>query len=203
MNEEKQKILSFSQDHFLSNGFYKTSMDEIARNLKMSKKTIYKHFTSKDELVREVVYSFLKKNRQVIEDIIKSESNAVEKFFLLIQTLGKFMQAAKEKWFADLKYQTPELWKEIDEFRIGIMSKNLKKLIKQGMDEGYFLDQQPDVVAQIFVSAIRGIANPDFIMNNKISAGEAITMTVNILMRGIMTDKGNKEFQKIKNRVLK
>ena len=46
--EEKNKIIERTEDKFFRDGFYKTTMDEIATDLSMSKKTIYKFFPSKE-----------------------------------------------------------------------------------------------------------------------------------------------------------
>ena len=51
---DKDKILFFTHAKFIQEGFYKTTMDEIARDLQMSKKTIYKYFPSKNELLEAV-----------------------------------------------------------------------------------------------------------------------------------------------------
>ncbi|MBK7254925.1 MAG: helix-turn-helix transcriptional regulator, partial [Ignavibacteria bacterium] len=49
--EEKEKILNYSRNKFHREGFYKTSMDEISSELHISKKTIYKYFSSKEKLL--------------------------------------------------------------------------------------------------------------------------------------------------------
>ena len=77
--EEKEKIISFSKDKFLSEGFYKITMDEIANGLRMSKKTIYKYFISKDILVEAAVKLFQSIMQSKIDSIIKSDSNSIIK----------------------------------------------------------------------------------------------------------------------------
>jgi AcrR family transcriptional regulator len=52
---EEEKIISYTTTEFLTNGFYKTSMDQLAKGMKISKKTIYKFFPSKSVLLNKVV----------------------------------------------------------------------------------------------------------------------------------------------------
>ena len=57
--KEKEKISNYSQEVFFKSGFYKITMDEIAQGLRISKKTIYKYFPSKKNLLEAIVNSFL------------------------------------------------------------------------------------------------------------------------------------------------
>jgi len=91
MIEERIKILHEAQQLFLSEGFYKTTMDDIAGRLKISKKTIYKHFVSKEEVVRESVLNFVTENQKSFSDLVESEHNAVEKCFRMFNYVGKML----------------------------------------------------------------------------------------------------------------
>jgi len=198
MEEEKQKIFEFAIDKFLREGFYKTTMDDFASQLRISKKTIYKYFSSKDELVKEVIFSFLSSRAAQIKAIVDSDENAVSKFFKLVEYLGSMIIKFSDKWIYDIQQYTPALWKEIDKFRAKMMYANLMKIIRQGINEGYFVDKPPEIVVTIFVSSVRGTVNPDFIMNNKFSVVTALDTTLEILMNGIMSDKGKKIFGRLK-----
>jgi len=57
--EEQNKIIELTEEKFFRDGFYKTTMDEVASELKMSKKTIYKFFPSKDDLVTAIARHFM------------------------------------------------------------------------------------------------------------------------------------------------
>ena len=198
MEDEKQKILEFAIDKFLREGFYKTTMDDIASQLRMSKKTIYKYFPSKEELVKEVAFEFINKRIEQIKTIIESKFDSVTKFFKLIEYLSTFIIKFSDRWIADIQLYTPSVWKEIDNIRAKMMYANLMKIIQQGKEEGYFVDKPAEIIVTIFVSSIRGTVNPDFIMNNKFSISTALETTFEILMNGIMTEKGKKIFAKLK-----
>ncbi|MHB1689000.1 MAG: TetR family transcriptional regulator, partial [Ignavibacteriaceae bacterium] len=75
MNNDKEKILELAREIFLQEGFYKTSLDGIAQQLKISKKTIYKHFRSKDELVRESIINFIQLNHQNTSKLVSTDHN--------------------------------------------------------------------------------------------------------------------------------
>ncbi len=203
MIHEKQKILDGSTKIFLMEGFYKTPMDEIARELKISKKTIYKYFDSKEILVKDVVHHFLMTNRSCIQKILDADTDAVTKSFNLFQHLGTVLLSISNKWIGDIREHYYNLWKEIDEFRTRMMLANISRLINQGKAEGYFVDYPTDIIVMFFVSSIRGIINPDFIVQRKLDAMTIMNPTINLLMNAILTDKGKEIFNKLQPGVSK
>ena len=197
MDTEKQKILNESTKVFMKEGFYKTPMDEIAKQLRISKKTIYKYFDSKEILVKEVVHNFLLQNKDIIQNILDSDDDAVNKAFKLFQNLGKLLISIRNKWLEDIQGHYQDLWKEIDEFRTKMMLANIARLINQGKSEGYIVDYPTDIIVMFFVSSIRGIINPDFIIQRKLEPESIMRPTINLLMNAILTEKGKEIFNKL------
>jgi len=202
MNSEKLKILDFCKSYFIENGFYKTTMDEIAVQLRMSKKTIYKYYPTKESLVKEIISTFLEFHKKNISKIVDDNSEAVLKLFKIFNYLGNLISSINEKFIRDIQIHMPDLWKHIDTFRTKMMTTNIGKIIEQGKKEGVFIDKQSVIITGVFTSSVRGIINPEFIMNNKFSIKSALNETIEIIMNGIMTEKGKKDFNKIKSELL-
>ena len=199
MNSEQTKIIDFCKDYFLENGFYKTTMDEIAAHLRMSKKTIYKYYSTKEDLVRETIIKFLEFHKENIGQIINENSNAVTKLNELFNYIGKMIAKINEKFIRDIQTQMPDLWKDIDAFRTKMMTINIGKIIEQGKKEGVFIDKTSAIITGVFISAVRGVINPEFIMANKFSIKMALEETIEIIINGITTEKGKKAFQLLKS----
>ena len=203
MNSDKEKILELAREIFLQGGFYKTSIDGIAQQLKMSKKTIYKYFKSKDELVRQSIINFLQLSQQNTSRLISAEHNPVEKLYYMFRYVAEILVKVSENFLNDIKNYMPELWEEIDKSRTKILHTNLKFLIEQGQSEGYFVNTQSDILVNAFVISIRGIINPDTLIKNKLMPASALSSIVEILMNGILTEKGRKIFLKLKSGEIK
>jgi AcrR family transcriptional regulator len=200
MNQDKERILKHSRELFLREGFYKTTMDEIAARLRISKKTIYKNFVSKDELVREALMNFVLCNQQKIRDLLNSDINAVEKCFRMFSYVGAMLLQISENFINDIRNFMPDLWDEIDRVRTKILYSNLKSIIEQGQKEGYFIESQnSDTLVVSFIVSIRGVLNPDSIIENKLVPAKAAESIIELLMNGISTDKGRKLFMKLKS----
>lgn len=200
--EDQDKIIARTEEKFFRDGFYKTTMDEIASELRMSKKTIYKYFPSKDELVHAIAKFFMNKMKNKIVPALQSDKNAIEKLGDLINILAKASEKISAARMEELKRYYPALWNEIDNFRTEMMFGNITKVIDQGKNEGLFVDYPTNIIMNILVASIRSIVNPDFIMNNNYSLIEAARYAFRIVISGILTDKGKKEFNKSFSKVL-
>lgn len=195
---EKEKILSHTERIFFTEGFHKITMDEIASSLRMSKKTIYKFFPSKDDLVKSTAYSFMNKMKKEVESIVKSKNHSVEKIVTIINIIKNIgLNRMSEKWLNDLRYRMPSLWKDMDSFRSKMINKNISIIFSQGVKEGYIINVHPQIMINIFLNSIQAIVNPDFIMNNNFSITQAIDSTLKILLNGILTEKGKKVYSKL------
>jgi AcrR family transcriptional regulator len=201
--EERGKILGYAVESFLKEGFYKTTMDEIAAKLHMSKKTIYKYFPSKEELVREVMETHMHLTMKKIKSHVNHQSNAVEKLFDIFNIVGENVLKVNEKMIMDLQYYSPGIWKEVDDFRAKQITANFSRIFEQGKAENYFLNIDTKIILSIFVASIRAIVNPDYALNSGVSLQKAFMTIIEVLMNGILNEKGKKIFNKLKNGVTK
>lgn len=194
--EEKEKILEFTEEKLFSQGFHKTTMAEISSELRMSKKTIYKYFPSKLDLVDAIANRFTERMKGKVVPLLESDKNAVEKIIGLISLLSKTAAKIGDKIFTELKIHFPTVWQRIDKFRTEMMYANLSKVIDQGKSEGLIEDYPTPLIMNILVNAVRSTVNPEFILNNNFSMKVAAQTTFKIILNGILTEKGKEQFVK-------
>jgi len=199
--EDRTKIVELTEDKFFREGFYKTTMDEVASELKMSKKTIYKFFPSKDDLVTAIARHFMEGLKSKIVPALNSEKNAIEKLAELNHILAKVSTKISTKRMDEIKQHLPKLWDEIDAFRTKMMFLNITKVVDQGKAEGLFIDYPTPIIMNTLVSSVRAIVNPEFILNNNFSISEAALNVFKVVIGGIVTDKGRKIFNKTINKM--
>jgi len=199
--EEQNKIIEQIEEKFFRDGFYKTTMDEVATELRMSKKTIYKFFPSKDDLVMAIAKHFMNRMKSKIVPALSSDKNAIEKLAELINILAKGSEKISNKRMEEIRIHYPGLWIEIDRFRTEMMFGNITKVIDQGKKEGLFIDYPTNIVMNVLVASVRNIVNPDFILNNNFSIIEAARYAFKIIIGGIVTEKGKKIFNQTINKM--
>ncbi|MDQ7816542.1 MAG: TetR/AcrR family transcriptional regulator [Melioribacteraceae bacterium] len=198
--EEKTKIIEIGEEKFFKEGFHKTTMDEVASELRMSKKTIYKFFPSKNDLVKAIAKQFMGNMKSRIVPTLNSDKNAIEKLEELMKILAKASVRISPQMLDDMRRHFPKLWNEIDNFRTEMMFGNLTKVIDQGKVEGLFLDYPTPIIMNMLVASVRTIVNPEFILNNNFSIIEAARTAFKILIGGISTEKGKKIFNQTINK---
>lgn len=193
----KDKILQLARQRFFREGFHKIKMDELATELRISKKTIYKYFPSKEALISEMVDTLLEHVNSVHDEILQKNLNSVEKF----TEFGKFivhnLLTVNNNMLNDLRIHAPHLWERIDKFREERLLKNFSVILEQGKKEGYIKNIPNQIITTAFISAVRGVINPDFILTNNFSMKTAGLLTLTILVDGILTMDGKKIFNKI------
>lgn len=203
MEDERIKILKFSRDKFIKEGFYKVTMDQIASELRVSKKTIYKYFPSKENLVQESV-EFIKGyvSASVIK-VIESEENAIIKIVGVVTIISNLWINVKDNILVDLEKHYPKVWQEMDEFRTMMMTKNITKLFEQGKREGWVKDYPSEIIRTIFMGGVKAVVNPDFFVDSQLSISKAIEMSFEIMLNGLLTEKGKELFFESKSGIKK
>jgi len=196
IEDDKTRILKYAQNKYLTEGFYKTSMDVLASEMQISKKTIYKYFATKNHLVEAVAQDIMKYLSSNFDKIVNKDQNAVLKILSLLDFMSKSILRASDKWIVDIKEHEPALWNKIDRFRSKKILVILSKIIEQGKNEGYIEDKPNEIIITIFISSIREIINPTFLSENKFTIQDVLPVTFEILLKGILTEKGIELFYK-------
>jgi AcrR family transcriptional regulator len=194
----REQIIQNSAHLFFKTGFYKTTMDEIARNLKISKKTIYKHFATKDELLNAIIEDLMHYVSENVNNIISTDAQTVLKLSKLTNFLMSLMLKISDTWMSDIEMHNSKVWERIESFRRDTILYAFNKIIEQGKKEGEIVDKSNVIIMTIILSSVQGILNPDFLINNNISVEEAFKQTIDILISGILTEKGKITYEQIK-----
>lgn len=196
---ENDKILDLTEEKIFKEGFYKTTMEELASDLRMSKKTIYKFYPSKNDLVRAITERFKKRIHDKILEILSSDKNAVDKIVTWLSILTKVTTKISDKMLNDLRKHFPSLWDELEKFRTEMMTDNITKVIERGKQEGFVKDIPTPIIMTVMISSVRAIVNPEFVIHNNFSLKNAAQTTFQILMNGILTERGKELFNKSLN----
>jgi AcrR family transcriptional regulator len=197
--EARERILAKTKEKFSAIGYSKTSMDEIAGELGMSKKTLYKFFPTKLKLAEAMVeHIFAEVNRRC-EAILAGPLPAIEKLFRIVQMISEQQHRFVTKVMLEsLRHHLPHLWKRIEAFRQERMRKNLQIIFAQGKREGTVrADLNRDMFFHFLIGAINEGINPEVLIHASYSMHEALVGLIDIFMNGALTDAGRKRYRKL------
>jgi AcrR family transcriptional regulator len=160
-------ILEVAERIFFQYGYSNTSMEEIANECGMSKKTIYKHFTSKEEMLINCVKRKIDYNSKKISEIIYSEDIKFhEKIEKIIFVTSENFKEIDISFLYDIKKSCKEAWKLIENHKLNHIPKKFTYLITEGIKNGYVKkDVKAEIVAYIYLSAMLNLLDSSFFSN--------------------------------------
>lgn len=204
MKDTKEKIIEYTTKKFLKSGFYKTGMDKLAKEMKISKKTIYKYFNTKSELVQASATYYFDSLREQADKIVSDKKiGTLEKMILLTKMHTEKLRLINEKYYEDLRTHEPHLHKDCEKMQNESINKITLMLLDQGKKEKVFENYPSELLLETVNSLMKNLFNPEYIKNSKYNQEKIFTFMVNLLLNGILTKDGKSKYKNIIERKLK
>jgi AcrR family transcriptional regulator len=195
--EVRSRILAVARTHFFSYGYSALTMDELAAELGMSKKTVYVHFPGKDALVSEILHAFIAEVRASADALFGDDSlSFTVKLHRFSETMVKRLQI-NPHIFRDLQRSAPHLYRQMEELRHKNIPHIFGLLLRQGQAAGMVRgDIGPDFAIEFWRPAIQSLMHPDTLERLKLHPDQMFTKAVNLFFGGLLTPVGRKDYEK-------
>lgn len=130
-------------------------MDDIARHLAISKKTIYHFFKDKNELVTALVKKKLKEDEDQMEDIISKSANVIEEMINMMKCSEEILSRVNPIVIHDMQKYHPDAWKQFQNFKANVLMRTLEELLTKGIKQGYIRPElDVKIIARMRVSQV-------------------------------------------------
>jgi AcrR family transcriptional regulator len=194
-----ERILLKARDLMLQSGLRQVTMDDLAQELGISKKTIYQHFEDKDDLVKAVVNLELKNHQSSCIACESKAENAIHEMFLVMENMKAMTQTMNPNSMMELEKHFPTAFEMIknhkDEFLFSLIKENLSK----GMEEGcYRADLDIDIVSKFRLETVFIPFNLRLFPLDRFNSLEVHTQLMEHFVYGLMTIKGHELMDKYK-----
>jgi AcrR family transcriptional regulator len=187
----KSRILEKGTELFFRYGVKTVTMDTIASDLGISKKTIYQHFPDKDSMVYEVVKNFIEQDLAKWDELDRLYSNVIEKMFKSFDMTKDLLTQMNPRLLFEIQKYFPTAFQLFAQHGENCIHRNLIADFKKGAQFGYFRsDIDFELLARLRMAEVNLAFNPDFFPNNKLPLFETQLVLMDIFMRGILTEKG-------------
>jgi len=197
MNEELKNILVKVRELYMKYGIKSITMDDVARELGISKKTLYQYVTDKDDLVGKVMDNEIAIRQEEICNCFRIGYNAIEELFEISILMNKLMRDQNPATEHDLKKYYPQHFQKIVNARregiINYILLNLKKGIKEGL---YRKEMNKEVIAKLYLWRIENAQISELFSAEEFSSIKLFVELLNYHVRGIATEKGIVELEK-------
>jgi AcrR family transcriptional regulator len=191
-NSLAQRIVTAARRHYFAHGFRGVTMDDLAEELGMSKKTLYGSFPSKLDLLRAVL---LDKFRSVESDLDRIMSSASKDVLGALQQLLACMQRHTEEiqppFVRDIRREAPEMFQIVQTRRRELIQRYFGKLFEDGRRAGILRkDVSTRLMIEILVGATESIMNPAKMAELGITPATGYVNIITVVLEGILTEKG-------------
>ena len=195
--ESRRRIVAAAGSLFLERGFQRTTSDDIAAELGISKATLYKAFISKEDILRAVVRSFTDEIGGQVDALMADPSlSFVERLVALFSFVGDRLSRFAPWFLRDVQRTAPGVWKDVEAFRHDKLLTNFKVILESGRRQGLFRsDVDAGLLLRMFIRLIEEFINPAEIMRSGGSPTAAFESVIKVFFQGILTDKGRRDFK--------
>lgn len=198
--DPKERILVKSNELFNRYGIRSVSMDDIAAQLGMSKKTLYQYYTDKDELVNAVFDIILSVNKNNCTECTKKGENAIDEVFLSFDIMEEMLKSMNPSVLFDMQKYHPSAYRKFDDFKNGFLYRIIKANLERGIKEELYREEiDTDILSRYRLHTVLLSFNPDVFPSNKTSLVHIEQQLIECFLYGLATPKGYKLIQKYKN----
>ncbi len=196
-SEQQDKWLKRVQDLFLRLGIKSITMDDVARELGISKKTLYTFVNSKDDLVRKVLEMHIEQEKRDCEIMYSKAKNAIEEMFFVIESNSQQMEQMKANIVYDLQKYHRDAWELMHEFQQGFLYQVVKANLQRGVSEGLYRDDfDIDIVTRLHIATSFQLFDETIFPQNTFRRDVIFKEYLMHYLHGILSEKGRKFIQK-------
>ena len=197
-NPGNARILEAARGSFLAHGFARTTMDDLARELGMSKKTLYRFFPSKEALVDAMITAKFAAITSGVDAIMNdSKAGFSSRARRVLDHVLTQLSGISPVFLRDLQRFVPHLHKRIENVRRVVIPEIWGRLISEGRKEGLVRDDiEPAFAAELVLHAVQGVLNPESLNRLHLTPGQAYEKSINLLLGGMLTAAGRRDHEK-------
>ncbi|MBV6640116.1 MAG: TetR/AcrR family transcriptional regulator [Cyclobacteriaceae bacterium] len=196
----KQKILEGAETLFMRYGVRSVSMDDVAREVSVSKKTIYQHFNHKDDLVTEAARNYLTGEMKEVSEITEQAADALEELFLLSRCIRQNISRVNPSLLYDLQKYHPEAWEVFKDYKDNfIMGKVMSNLIRGKKENLYRAEINEKILSIMRVEQVQLIFDERAFPKSDFDFVDVQVQIFDHFIHGLLSDNGRKyykEYQK-------
>jgi AcrR family transcriptional regulator len=191
---DSQRIVESARAHFFSHGFRSVTMDDLAEELAISKKTLYAHFPSKIALLEAVLADKFASVEAKLEEITRAYpldfSAALHE---LLANTKRELDEIKPPFVRDMRQKAPQVFKIVERRRAELIERFFGKLFIEGQGTGMVRKDLPaKLMIEILLAAVQAIVNPAKVEELGLTPKTGFASVVKVVLEGVITRKGRK-----------
>jgi AcrR family transcriptional regulator len=191
-NPAASRIVTAARRHFFTHGFRAVTMDDLAEELGMSKKTLYAAFPSKLDLLRGVLSDKFHDVEADLDQVTSEVSTDVlGALHQLLSCLQRHTSEIQPPFVRDMRRETPEFFKLVEERRRQIIQRYFGKIFEEGRRAGIIRkDFSTRLMIEMLVGVTEAIINPPKMAELGLTPRDGYLSVITVMLEGLLTEKG-------------
>jgi|694.fasta_scaffold53117_5 AcrR family transcriptional regulator len=188
---KKSEILNRVTQVILRYGIKSVTMDDLARELAVSKKTLYAHFGDKRKMIQMLVAEQVDLDKSCCELHRGESKNAIDEMFRVTSFVTERLKIANVTFFYDLRTSYPKAFKTMEEYKWGYIQKTIVENLNRGIKEGvYRNDMDANVVAKVYLMSVDMVFGGQAFLDSHKTPHDLFLEIFHLHMRGIVNEHG-------------
>ncbi|HEY3306265.1 MAG TPA: TetR/AcrR family transcriptional regulator [Candidatus Binatia bacterium] len=186
-----QRIIAAARRYFFSHGFRGVTMDDLAEELGMSKKTLYAGFHSKSALLEAVVEEKFRTVEADFKRVVSERpADALESLHQLLACVQRHTEEIQPPFVRDIQRNAPEIFKRVERKRRELIQRYFGRIFDEGRREGIIRKDIPTkVMIEILLAATEGVVNPRKMAELGLTPKTGFNSVISIILTGALTEK--------------
>jgi len=191
---DSQRIVEAARAHFFSHGFRSVTMDDLAEELAISKKTLYAHFPSKIALLEAVLADKFAGVEAKLEEIKRAYPHDFPAaLHELLASTQRELDEIKPPFVRDVRQKAPQVFKIVERRRAELIQHFFGKLFAEGQRTGMVRRDLPaELMIEILLAAVQAIVNPAKVEGLGLTPKTGFASVLKVVLEGVITPKGRK-----------
>lgn len=187
----KEKILYTATELFLDLGFKSVTMDDLAHEMGISKKTIYTHFENKTQLIEASTFHLFDKICAGIDAICERTPNPIEELYHIKRFVMLHLNNEKSSPQHQLKKYYPKIYESLKWKQFEVMHESVAENLQRGIDQGIFRkNMDVDFVSRMYFNGMSGIKDTKLFPQGEYNMDALMENYLEYHLRAIVTEKG-------------
>jgi AcrR family transcriptional regulator len=187
-----QKIVAAARRHFLQHGFRGVTMDDLAVEMGMSKKTLYVHFRSKQDLLAAVIENKIGELEAQMDGLrCEGAADFADTLHRLLACMQAHAKEISPTFIRDLLRETPELAGVVKARRKKLIGRTFGRILQQGQAARSIRNDIPvDLLVGILLSTVEVVVTPEKVAEEGVMPGKLLANVLSVFLEGVLTEKG-------------
>ncbi len=187
----RKRILEIAIEQFSRLGIRAVTMEDIARQGGVSKKTIYLEFANKQDLVKVAFETLLNEDRAKMIEILETEDGVIEHLAKSSKVIRERLQRINPVAILEVQKYFPEAWKMFEKYKVEVIMEDLAKVIEKGKVLGYFRQEvDSQILVKSRISQINSALDPENFSRPDFDLVDEQIVLLDLFLHSIFTEKG-------------